>query len=71
MSFPIQRYNKFALALAYFPDSKIESAVHHLCRWINENTGLCEALAKTGYRRTQRHYTSRQTALIFDYLGEP
>ena len=71
MNFPIQRYNKFALALAYFPESGIETAVHHLCRWIKQNTGLSDALTKTGYQARQRHFTARQTELIFEYLGEP
>ena len=71
MSWPIQTYSKFALSCAYFPGINSDAAIHRLWRWIKQNTGLCEALAQTGYRPTQHHYTSRQTALIFDYLGEP
>ena len=68
---PIQQYTKFALSLAYFPDSSYEAAARHLNRWIQNNHDLCEALSQTGYIKRQRHFTARQTALIFEYLGEP
>lgn len=32
---------------------------------------LTEALRQTGYYTKQRLFTSRQVALIFEYLGEP
>ncbi|MBQ3190597.1 MAG: DUF4248 domain-containing protein [Bacteroides sp] len=35
------------------------------------NTQLTEALKETNYRVTQWMFTSRQVALIFEYLGEP
>jgi len=28
-------------------------------------------LKETGYNKMQHHFTARQTALIFEYLGEP
>lgn len=68
---PIQPYTKFALSLAYFPDSTEKTAIRHLNRWINNNAPLCDALVKDGYNKMQKHFTSRQTALIFEYLGEP
>ena len=71
MSWPIQTYTKFALSCAYFPDSSSDAAIHRLWRWIKQDTGLCEALAKTGYRSSQHHFTARQTQLIFEHLGEP
>jgi hypothetical protein len=45
--------------------------LNRLAHWIDLNTPLSEALAQTGYRRNQRLFTSRQVALIFEYLGEP
>ena len=39
--------------------------------WIKTNTQLSEALAQPNFRVPQRMFTSRQVALIFEYLGEP
>jgi len=66
-------YTKFQIALQYFPDSidNPKSAVRHLIRWIDNTRDLLSALLATGYVRTQHHFTSRQTELIFEYLGEP
>ena len=47
------------------------SAPNRLALWIDLNAPLSEALAQMGYRRTQRIFTSRQVALIFEHLGEP
>jgi hypothetical protein len=68
---PVQSYNKFALSLAYFPDSSCRTAIRHLNRWIQNNPDLSDALEKSGYNKMQHHFTARQTALIFEYLGEP
>ena len=62
---------KYHLALSYFPDSTPDTAMRRLRRWINSCAGLCEALAKTGYRPTQHHFNARQTQLIYEHLGEP
>lgn len=69
----IKSYYKSTLAQAYFPDAPcaVESSVHRLTRWIRNNPMLCDALKATGYRPAQKHYTRAQTALIFEYLGEP
>lgn len=69
--FPIQPYTKFALSQAYFPNSSSEASTRRLGRWISNNRELTQALKQAGYRSTQHHYTARQTALIFEYLGEP
>ena len=45
--------------------------LNRLALWIDLNAPLSKALAQTGYRRTQRIFTSRQVALIFEHLGEP
>ena len=68
---PVQPYNKFALAIAYFPAASADTAARHLRRWIAGNQELRKQLAETGYNPRQHHYTARQTALIFEYLGEP
>ncbi len=68
---PVQQYSKFALATAYFPESTYDAAIRRLRRWIAGNQELKTQLAETGYNPNQHHYTARQTALIFEYLGEP
>ena len=40
-------------------------------RWIEGNNELYNRLTHIGYHPRQRHFTARQTALIFEYLGEP
>lgn len=67
----IRPYYKSELAEAYAPFLTTNSALNRLALWIDLNPSLSEALAQTGYRRTQRIFTSRQVALIFEYLGEP
>ena len=68
---PIQQYTKFALATAYFPESTYDAAIRRLRRWITGNHDLQAQLAEAGYQQRQHHYTARQVALIFEYLGEP
>ena len=67
----IRPYYKSELAQAYAPDICPGAALNRLAMWIRTNTQLSEALKKTNYRVTQRMFTSRQVALIFEYLGEP
>ena len=67
----IRPYYKSELAEAYAPFLTTHSALNRLALWIDLNAPLSKALAETGYRRTQRIFTSRQVALIFEYLGEP
>ena len=62
---------KSELAEAYAPELAPGSALNRLALWIKTNTQLTEALAQTNYRANQRMFTSRQVALIFEYLGEP
>ncbi len=71
MSYPIHPYSKSELALAYAPDVCAKSAVSRLARWIRLNEPLTLALQQTGYRPKQQYFTSKQVALIFEYLGEP
>ena len=67
----IRPYYKSELAEAYAPCLTPNSALNRLALWIDLNAPLSEALAQTGYRRKQKVFTSKQVALIFEYLGEP
>ena len=67
----IRPYYKSELAQAYAPDISLGAALNRLASWIRTNTQLSEALKPTNYRVTQSMFTSRQVALIFEYLGEP
>ena len=67
----IRPYYKSELAQAYAPDICMGAALNRLASWIRTNTQLSEALKQTNYRVTQRMFTSRQVALIFEYLEEP
>ena len=67
----IRPYYKGELAQAYAPNLSPGSAVNRLTTWIKLNAPLAEALAQTGYHSRQRLFTSKQVALIFEYLGEP
>lgn len=66
-------YTKYQVALQYFPDSidRPDSAVHRLRNWIIKNRKLCKELKKAGYRPRDKVFTSRQLALIYEYLGDP
>lgn len=67
----IRPYYKGELAQAYAPYLSSGSALNRLASWIKLNTPLSEALARTGYHHRQKLFTSRQVALIFEFLGEP
>jgi len=67
----IRPYYKSELAQAYAPDICPGAALNRLAQWIKTNTQLTEALKETNYRVTQRMFTSRQVALIFESLGVP
>ena len=71
MEYRIRPYYKIELAQAYAPDISPGAALNRLALWIKTNSRLTEELRKTDYRVTQRMFTSRQVALIFEYLGEP
>lgn len=67
----LRPYYKSELAQAYAPDISPGAALNRLASWIRTNKQLTEALKETDYRVNQRMFTSRQVALIFEYLGEP
>lgn len=67
----IRPYYKSELAQAYAPDITTNAALNRLALWIKTCVPLSEALRQSGYNNRQRIFTSRQVALIFEYLGEP
>jgi len=69
--YSIRPYYKSELAQAYAPDISPASALNRLAFWIKNNRQLTEALRQTDYSVRQRIFTSKQVALIFEYLGEP
>jgi len=68
---PVRPYYKRQLAEAYAPNISPTSALNRLAKWMKINLKLYEALQQTGYRDTQKVFTSMQVALIFEYLGRP
>jgi hypothetical protein len=62
---------KSELAQGYAPNISSGAALNRLATWIKTNPKLTEALKETNYRVNQQLFTSRQVALIFEYLGEP
>ena len=67
----IRPYYKGELAQMYAPYLTQKSATNRLWDWIKLNTELYDALLRSGYRPTQRYFTSYQVRLIVEYLGEP
>lgn len=68
---PVRPYSKSELARAYAPEIGERSALNRLSRWIRLNDKLATALMLAGYKPTQQIFTSKQTGIIFEYLGEP
>ena len=60
---PVRPYYKRELAEA--------SALNRLSKWMKLNLELDEALRHTGYKGSQKIFTSLQVELIFRYLGKP
>ena len=70
-AWPVRPYYKRELAEAYAPNISSASALNRLSKWLKLNLQLNEALLQTGYRGTQKIFTSMQVELIFRYLGRP
>lgn len=70
-SFHLKPISKTELARQYMPYLAAHSAVNRLVAWINGCPALLEKLHETGYRKSQKLFTSRQHALILEFLGEP
>lgn len=69
--FRITVYSKRELAQMYFPSSSPKVAVNQLNRWIKSCRTLTEKLMETNYNKRLRYFTSKQTRLIVEHLGEP
>lgn len=67
----VRPYSKSELADAYSPEITHGAAVNRFGRWIRRNEALHAELLKTGYIERQQIFTSRQVALVFEYLGKP
>ena len=70
-SFPIRPMSKSELATAYAPNLTTQGAVNRLMEWIRYNPELADMLLRSGYRKSQKLFTSLQVRYIIDYLGEP
>ena len=57
--------------MRYSPNISPSAALKRLQRWIALNKGLSDALAQTGYVRSQRVLTNAQEDLFYRYLGDP
>ena len=69
MKLPATKKNE--LAALYFPGAAPKVATRHLMRWINGCPPLNEELRAAGYSPLQKIFTARQTALIYNHLGDP
>ena len=69
--FRVRPMSKSELAMAYAPNLTTQAAVNRLMDCIRHNPELTEALIRTGYRKTQKLFTSLQIRTIVSYLGEP
>ena len=67
----VRPYSKSELAVVYAPEIGYHSALNRFSHWIRTNIALYTELQKTGYKNSQQILTSRQVALVFEYLGEP
>lgn len=67
----IKVYNKYELALLYYPHLTAHTAVNRLMRQVNHCLPLLEALKREGYKGRNKTFSMRETLLVYEYLGEP
>lgn len=67
----IRSYSKGELAYMYNPDISDSAARRRFSQWMHHAPTLMQNLFDTGYTESQRTFTPRQVALIFEALGEP
>ena len=70
-TFKVRPMSKMELAMLYAPTLTPQGAVTRLMEWIRHNPELTESLFRSGYRKSQKLFTSLQVRYIIDYLGEP
>lgn len=63
--------SKAQLALLYAPNLTQGAAVNRLMAWLHRDEATMQKLYASGYYKTQKVFTSRQVAIIIDFLGEP
>ena len=63
--------SKKQLALAYAPELSESGAYKRLHQWLHFNKQLMSDLYAANYQDSQRVFTGKQVAIIFQYLGEP
>lgn len=62
---------KSDLAQWYSPGLSKRHAMKRLNDYIEQTSGLYEALLETGYTKTQRYLRKSQVSVIVDFIGEP
>jgi len=71
-SVPIRGYSKKELALLYFPHSKnAHSAVNLFMSRLTRYPDILQELERMGYRKTDKLFTPRMVAYLFEELGDP
>ena len=70
-AFRVRSNSKTELALLNFPKNSPQTALRHLMRMINRCHFLTEALAQTGYTKSDRIFTPKQVRLIVEHLDPP
>ena len=69
--FVIRSYYKTDLAQMYHPNVKVASAMRKMRRWINRNAELKRRLQEVQINALNHSYTSKQVAILIEFLGEP
>ncbi len=69
--FGIRGYQKSELAQMYHPNVKATSAMRKMNRWINRNKELKRRLSEVQVSLMNHKYTSREVAILVEFLGEP
>ena len=69
--FKIHPYGKSELALLYCPNSRPESAMKTLYRWINRCPMLVAELKSMNYNARRHTFLKPEVEAIVKHLGEP
>jgi hypothetical protein len=69
--FTIRPYLKAELAMMYHPQMTQKAAMEKMRRWINLNPELKRRVTEMQVSVQTHHYTSRQVAVLVEFLGEP
>ena len=69
--FIIKSYHKGDLALMYHPCMTQAAAMGKMRRWINLNPDFKKRMKEAEISPLTHRYTSRQVAILVEFLGEP